>query len=70
MARKAETDLSRYDFTKAKRGRYLQKAERSFETIVVDKKVLKVLGGPDALAALLRALATSVEQGRRRRSAA
>ena len=70
MGRKAETDLSRYDFSKAKRGKYLQKAQRSLETIVVDKKALKTLGGPDAVAALLKALAESVEQGRRRHRAA
>ena len=70
MARKSETDLSRYDFTKATRGKYLNKARRSFETVVVDKKVLRILGGPDALAALLKALAKSVEEGRKRRRAA
>jgi hypothetical protein len=34
MAHKSETDLSRYDLTRGTRGKYLEKARRSFETIV------------------------------------
>lgn len=52
------------------RGRHVAKARRSFDTLVVDKKVLKVLGGPDAVVGILRALATSVSAGRRKRRAA
>ena len=47
MARKSETDLSRYDLTRGTRGKYLEKARRSFETIIVDKKVAAALGGPE-----------------------
>jgi uncharacterized DUF497 family protein len=45
MARKNETDLSRYDLTRGTRGKYFEKARRSFETIIVDKKVAATLGG-------------------------
>jgi hypothetical protein len=53
MARKSETDLSRYDWSKSERGKYAARARRSVETISVDKKVLKTLGGPEALIGIL-----------------
>jgi hypothetical protein len=43
MARKSEIDLSRYDWTKAKRGKYAARARRSFATISVDRKVLRAV---------------------------
>ena len=52
------------------RGKYAERARRSFETIVVDKKVAAVLGGPEGVTALLEALAKSVGQGRKKRRAA
>jgi hypothetical protein len=67
MARKPETDLSRYDLTRGTRGKYVQKAQRSFETIVVDKKVAAALGGPEGVVAVLEALAKSVGQAKKRR---
>ena len=70
MARKSETDLSRYDLAKAERGKYAAKARRSMETIVVNKKVLKTLGGPEALVAILEALAKSIEASRKKSRAA
>ena len=70
MARKSETDLSRYDWTKAERGKYAARARRSLETISVDKKVLKTLGGPEALIGILEALARSIEASRKKRPAA
>jgi hypothetical protein len=39
MARKDETDLSRYDWTKATRGKYKEKASRSLGLAVVDSKL-------------------------------
>jgi hypothetical protein len=60
MARKDDTDLSRYDLSRGSRGKYAEKARRSFETIVVDKHVLKALGGPEGLYAILEALAKSM----------
>jgi hypothetical protein len=50
MARKSETNLSRYDLSKGGRGKYVEKAQRSFETIVVDKKVVTAPGGPEDIA--------------------
>ena len=70
MARKSETDLSRYDLKRGTRGKYVEKARRSFETIVVHKKVVAALGGPDGLTAILEALAKSVTQARKKTRAA
>jgi hypothetical protein len=70
MARKAETDLRRYDLSRGSRGKYVEKARRSFETIVVDKRLLEALGGPEGLYAILDALAKSMARGRKKRHAA
>ncbi len=70
MVRKRETDLRRYDFRKARRGKYVRKARRSVETIIVDKKVLETLGGHEGLTAILQALAKSVERAKKKRRAA
>ena len=70
MANRKETDLRRYDWTKAERGKYAARAKRSLETILVDKKVLKTLGGPEALMGILEALARSIEASRKKRRAA
>ncbi len=71
MARsKVETDLSRYDWSRASRGKYVEKARRSLEILVVDKKTVAALGGPDAILRILRALAGSIEPRRRKRRAA
>ncbi len=70
MARKSETDLSRYDLSRGTRGKYAERARRSFETIVVDKKVATVLGGPEGVTALLEALAKSIAQAKKKRRAA
>jgi len=52
------------------RGRLVEKARRSFDSLIVDKRVLKALGGQDAVIAILEVLAKSVQAGRRRRPAA
>ena len=70
MARKNETDLSRYDLTRGTRGKYLEKARRSFETIIVDKKVAAALGGPEGVTAVLEALAKSVTVAKKKGRAA
>ena len=70
MARKSETDLSRYDLTRGTRGKSFEKARRSFETIVVDKKIADALGGPEGVTALLEALAKSLGQAKKKRRAA
>jgi hypothetical protein len=70
MARKSETDLRRYDLARGTRGKYLEKARRSFETIIIDKKVAAALGGPEGVTALLQALAKSFGQAKKKRRAA
>jgi hypothetical protein len=70
MARKSETDLTLYDLSRGERGKHVEKARRSIETIVVDKQLLKALGGPEGLYAILEAMAKSMALGRRKRSAA
>lgn len=70
MARKRETDLTRYDLARGTRGKYLEKARRSFETIIVDKKIVAALGGPEGLSAILQALATSITKAKKKRRAA
>ncbi len=70
MARKNETDLRRYDLNRGTRGKYLEKARRSFETIIVDKKVATALGGPEGVTAVLEALAKSVTHAKKKGRAA
>ncbi len=70
MARKNETDLSRYDLTRGTRGKYLEKARRSFETIIVDKKVAATRGGRVGVTALLEGVAMSVAPAKTTRPAA
>ena len=70
MARRSETDLSRYDLSRGTRGKYVEKARRSLETIVVDRQLLKALGGPEGVYAILEALAKSMSLAKRKRSAA
>jgi hypothetical protein len=70
MAHKRETDLGRYDLTRGTRGKYLDKARRSFETIVVDKRVAAALGGPEGVTAVLEALAKPVTKTKKKRRAA
>ena len=52
------------------RGRHVSKARRSFESLIVDKRVLNVLGGHDAVLGILEVLAKSVAGGRRKHRAA
>jgi hypothetical protein len=68
--RPSRTDLSRYDLARGTRGKYFEKAQRSFETIIVDKKVAGTLGGAEGVTALLEALAKSVGQAKKKRRAA
>jgi uncharacterized DUF497 family protein len=70
MARKRETDLSRYDWTKATRGKYLQKANRSFESVILDRKAVKTLGGPDAIREIVETLARTICDARKKHRAA
>jgi hypothetical protein len=67
MARKNEAELSGYDWTEATRGKYAAKARRSLEVIVIDKKTAKVLGGPEAIARILQALAEAIQSPRKKK---
>lgn len=58
LAEMPEIDFSRVG--KASRGKYAERARRSLEVIVLDKKVVAALGGPDRVAAILRALAEAL----------
>lgn len=70
MARDSETDLRRYDLTRGTRGKYVAKARRSFETIIVDKRIVAALGGAAGLTAILEAVAKSVARAKKRVSPA
>ena len=63
-----EVDFSRVG--KVTRGKYAARARRSLEVLVIDKKVSRTLGGPDAIRAILTALARAVEDTKKRRRAA
>jgi hypothetical protein len=53
------------------RGKYAERARRSLEILALDKKLVAALGGPEAVAGILRALATAVgeKKPRKRRAA-
>ena len=53
LAEMPEVDFSRLG--KLSRGKYAQRARRSLEVIVLDKKLVARLGGPDRVAGILRA---------------
>jgi hypothetical protein len=55
LAEMPEVDFSRLG--KLSRGRYAERARRSLEVLVLDKKVVATLGGPERVAEILRALA-------------
>jgi hypothetical protein len=52
------------------RGRHVERARRSFDTLVIDKRVLKALGGEEAVMDILQAPARSITATRRKRRAA
>jgi hypothetical protein len=69
LAEMPEVDFSRLG--KLSRGKYAERARRSLEVVVLDKKLVASLGGPDGVAGILRALAGAVgEKKQRRRRAA
>ena len=53
------------------RGKYLERARRSLEIVVLDKKLVAALGGPDRVAGILRALADAIgdKKPKKRRAA-
>ncbi len=69
MAR-PETDMRRYDWAHAERGKYAAKARRalaSYEAIYIDKKLAKTLGGPDAIRKILEALGESLAAAKKKK---
>jgi hypothetical protein len=63
-------EMPEIDFSKVgklSRGKYAQRAQRSLEILALDKKVVTALGGPDAVSAILRALAAALQERRPRK---
>lgn len=71
--KKDETDVSRYDWTKAKRGRHLERARRSLAPVLLDPDVVAYFESDEAINAALRAIVDAAHLVRpakaRRRSA-
>ncbi|HEY1690987.1 MAG TPA: hypothetical protein VGG39_02430 [Polyangiaceae bacterium] len=68
LAEMPEVDFSRMG--KPSRGKYAEKARRSLEVVVLDKKIVAALGGPDRVAGILRALADALGDKKPRKSRA
>jgi hypothetical protein len=58
LAEMPEVDFSRLG--KLSRGKYAERARRSLEVVVLDKKLVASLGGADKVAGILRALAEAL----------
>lgn len=54
--KKDETDLSRYDWSKAKRGRHLARARRSLAPVLLDPELVAYFESTEAINAALRAI--------------
>jgi hypothetical protein len=69
LAEMPEVDFSRLG--KLSRGKYAERARRSLEVVVLDKKLVAALGDADRVAGILRALADAVgeKKPRKRRAA-
>ena len=69
LAEMPEVDFSRVG--KLSRGKYAERARRSLEVVVLDKKVVAALGGADRVAGILRALADAIgeKKPKKRRAA-
>jgi len=65
LADMPEIDFSRLG--KLSRGKYTERARRSLEIVVLDKKLVGALGGPDRVAGILRALAEAVGENKPRK---
>jgi hypothetical protein len=62
LAEMPEVDFSRLG--KLSRGKYAERARRSLEIVVLDKKLVASLGGADKVAGILRALAEALGDGK------
>jgi hypothetical protein len=67
MARRDETDLRRYDWSRAERGKYVAKAKRSFALVAVSRDVFDAFGSDAAVNEALRVL-VDLAPARRKRS--
>jgi hypothetical protein len=67
LAEMPEIDFSKVG--KPSRGKHAARARRSLEVVVLDKKMVATLGGPDAVRAILEAVAGALEGKKRRRAA-
>jgi hypothetical protein len=59
--KKAETDLSRYDWSKAKRGRHLARARRSLAPVLLDPEIVAYFESSEAINAALRAIVDAAQ---------
>jgi len=67
MARRAETDLRRYDWSRAERGKYVEKARRSFALVAIARDVFEAFGSDEAVNDALRMLVNLAPDPRRGR---
>ncbi len=69
LAEMPEIDFSQPG--KLSRGKYAERARRSLEVVVLDKKLVGALGGPDRVAGILRAVADAIgeKKPKKRRAA-
>ena len=65
LAEMPEVDFSRAG--KLSRGKYAERARRSFEVVVLDRRLVAALGGAEKTAGILRALAEAIGEKRPRK---
>jgi hypothetical protein len=59
--KKDEADLSRYDWSKAKRGRHLERARRSLAPVLLDPEIVAHFENAEAINAALRAIVEAAQ---------
>jgi hypothetical protein len=59
--KKDEADLSRYDWSKAKRGRHLERAQRSLAPVLLDPELVAHFDGAEGINAALRAIVEAAQ---------
>lgn len=59
--KKDEADLSRYDWSKAQRGRHLERARRSLAPVFLDPELVAYFESPEAINAALRAIVDAAQ---------
>ena len=67
MGGRPETSLDRYDWSRAERGKYVEKAKRSFAIVAISRDVFDAFGSARAVNEALRVLA-DVAPARRKRA--